>query len=196
MATPNFARPQNASKYFAVLTGEVEDFEVDDFIDNITEEIISSENGQEDTTEFNDRNYCRRSLGALNVSKWYGDVEVNITVRAILQGAYYEGATLDYQVLIYDGSYEDLEIEDSPHWKCTVEDVMDTLFETKYASHDYSDMSRGLRMIQAKNAENFCEITITNLSQELEKIYENFTQHKLQCDRAFSNGEAIYTKVD
>lgn len=43
MATPNFARPQNASKYFVVLTGEVEYFEVDDFLksnyndDNLSE---------------------------------------------------------------------------------------------------------------------------------------------------------------
>ena len=195
MGATNFARPINASKYFVVLTGAVEEFEITDFIDSITEEIVSSENGREDTTVFNDRNYNRSSLGALNVTKLYGDIEVNITVRAILQNGYHEGATLDYQVLIYDGT-EDLEITDNYLFKCTIKEVMADLFEVQDSSVDSSEMNKGLRTIQAKNAEKFCKATISKLSQELEKIYENFTQHKLQCEGVFGNGEAIYSEIN
>ena len=96
--------------------------------------------------------------------------------------------------MVYNG-YEDIEIEDSPHWECTVEDVLQDLFETKYSSHDYSDMNKGLRIIQSKNAEKFCEIAISKLSEQLEKIFETYSQHKLQCDGVFSNGEAIYSEI-
>lgn len=223
MATPNFAIPTNASKYFVVLTKREEtikkckdcnakhyqwefdlsdinhceecesdnieetteyvqpqDWEYNDLIQNIKNEITKLKDGYEDDTQFFDRNYQRTTLGKLEVSKWYGDVEISLRLTAFIQSAYYDGATLDYLVEVYNG----YEYTEEPY-----EDII------KDFLRDNSEMSIGMQKIQTKNILNWLEITIKNLSQELEKIYDNFAQHKLQCNGVFGNGEAIYSEI-
>lgn len=234
MATPNFASPKNASKYFVVLTNIEEKYkeceeclhrhyeweydldelnecenecenptfeigcetrapethECDDLMLNIESEITSLEHGFTDDTKFHDRNYQRASLGALNVSKTFGDITVELKLTSILQSAYYEGATLDYMLEVYNGG-EMIE----PYDTCSLEDIVIDLFDLNYNEHDYSEMSKGLRTIQCRNAFNWIEEQVSLLGEQLEKIYERFSSHKLQCDGVFSNGEAVYSKA-
>ncbi len=237
MGAPNFARPQNASKYFVVLTNtETEykqcedclhrhyDYEHDlktlvncendcdnpefttetetrtpDTFDyeNLKENLGDSiaENGGEALDEVldHDRNYNKQAIGAFSEDKNFGDINAEIKLIAYIQSAYYEGATLDYQIQVYNGG-EMVEIYDEgrPWEKCTIEDVVEDLFETKYGEHDYSDMNRGLRTIQAKNAVKWLEQQKEEIGKQIETIFETYTEHKLQCKGVFSNGEAIY----
>lgn len=190
MATSNFAISTNASKYFVVLNREVNEWQYKDLIQNIKNEITKLKDGYEDDTQFQDRNYQRTTLGKLEVSKWYGDVEISVKLTAFIQSGYYEGATLDYLVEVYNG-YEYIE-ELPPSFGFNGYKYEDII---KDFLRDNSEMSIGMQKIQTKNILNWLEITIKNLSQELEKIYDNFTQHKLQCDGVFGNGEAIYSEI-
>lgn len=237
MATPNFARPQNASKYFVVLTGQdtaikkcnecgaihyeweddladinhckecesddleetteyvyPQDWEYDDLKDNIGNEIEAIGGSSLDEAIGHDRSYHRQALGTLTADKYFGDINVELEIKVLVQSAYYEGATLDYLISIYNGG-EMIEVEDG-YYKTTVEDILEDLFETKYSEHGQSDMNKGMRTIQSRYAKDWLEQQITDLSEQVEKILENYSQHKLNCAGVFSNGEAIYTKAD
>lgn len=234
MGTPNFARPNNASKYFAVLCdveeksvecnecGDTyweweseyeeiettkkcscgsEDFsfetkqrspetwECEDFINNIGDFIEEKGGTAENESIGNDRNYPVQSLGYFQESKWYGDIEVEVRVVATLTSAYYEGATLDFTIEIFNGS-EFVNIEEG-FYTVTERDILEDLFEIGY-EHYYSDMNKGMRKLQVKNAEKWVEKIISELSEQMEQIFENYTQHKLERTALFSNGEAIY----
>lgn len=159
-----------------------EHWECEEFIANIKEEILSLPNGYRDNTSFNDRNYERSSLGKLSESKCFGDIDVTVNIIGILQSAYYEGATLDYLVeLKVNGNNYD--ISTGSHYDENVDDVLES---------EYSEMSKGLQVIQRRNAEKWVDNTIVKLSEQLEAIFENFTEHKLKCTAVFSNGEAVY----
>lgn len=141
-----------------------------------------------DESYANDRNYHRQSVGKVTSSKLFGDIEVELELVAIIQSAYYEGATLDYIIQIYNGS-ENVEVDSDE------DDIIDDLFETTYADHDYSNMNKGMRIIQSKNALKWVEEEIESLSSQLEVIFEQYSEHKLQRQGVFSNGEAVYSKV-
>jgi hypothetical protein len=192
MATPNFASPENASKYYVVLTsyedeesGEVrypEYWEYEDFKDNMVSLIEELPfNVYESGFIDNSRSYASTELTSLHNSKCFGDVEVGITVVAILTGAYYDGATLDYLVKFECSGYET--------------DSIDDLLET-FVDPYYSDMNEGMLKIQSKNAERFLEEELEAMSSKLEEVYERVSEHKLNCVGVFSNGEAVYESAE
>ena len=225
MSTPNFARNENASKIFAVLLGYDEkycectecntkffeweegyttkeedkciecdevtefnhdeeyvypdDFRYDDLIDNITYEFKKYDVYYPDY-DINDHSnsYNSKAIGVLRDSKYYGDIEVCIEVIPIITSAYYEGATLDY-LIRYDGDeYDD------------IDDYLDDVFEYN------SDMNKGMQTIQKENAKAWLENELEMMSAIVEKVFDMYTEVKLQCDGIFSNGEAIYSKVN
>lgn len=234
MATPNFARPQNASKFFVVLTNREEEykectncnekhyaydynlettdecteceaklpteietetqapheFEYKDLKDNLGSDIAELGGTALDEAWDNDRSYNRQAVGSLSSDKYYGDLEVSVKLTVVVQSAYYEGATLDYLIEIDNGEvFEEVDEND------TIEDIIDDLFQVEYNDDNYSDMSKGLRIIQSKNAVKWVENEIQQLSKQIEVILENYSSHKLQCDGVFSNGEAIYSEI-
>jgi len=233
MGTPNFARPSNASKYYAVLTnqevkvkecpdcghqhpewdynlktlsqcdhceGDLSEVEVttevrvpdswecDDFIHNIGYEIEGI-GGRAENESFQDRNYERQSLGVLENHRAYGDVELGVKLTAILQSAYYEGATLDYMVQI-EANGETFDYSTGSYYDTDLDSVLESVFEP-----EYSEMNAGLCKIMQSKAEIWLESQIEELSAKLEGLYEDWSQHKLGCTGVFSNGEAIYHPV-
>lgn len=239
MGTPNFASPQNASKYFVVLTdkevkykecsecGEKhyeweydldnltrcnfnqckgtifeeytetrssDEWEYSDLKDNIGNDIEAIGGSSLDEPIGYDRNYNRQALGTLTRAKYFGDIDVELEIKVLVQSAYYEGATLDYLISIYNGG-EMTEIEDGYH-PTTIEDILEDLFETKYEEHQYSTMNKGMRVIQTRYAKNWVEKQITDTSEQVEKIFETYADSELKCIGLFSNGEAIYTEAD
>lgn len=237
MATPNFASPQNASKYFVVLTGREEtikegkdcnakhyewefdlsdinhceecesdnleetteyvypqDWEYDDLKSNIGYELEQIGGTSLDEAIGHDNSYHRQAIGSLSSDKYFGDINVELEIKVLVQSAYYEGATLDYLISIYNGG-EYTEVENG-YYTTTVEDIVEDLFETKYADHDYSTMNKGMRTIQSRNAIDWVQNEIDELSSKVEAIFETYSQHKLACKGVFSNGEAVYTKID
>jgi transcription initiation factor TFIIIB Brf1 subunit/transcription initiation factor TFIIB len=166
------------------------EFEYDDLKTNLGDSIEEIGGYSLDESYDNDRNYNRQSVGKLTSSKSFGDIEVELELIAIIQSAYYEGATLDYAIQIYNGG-ENVEVDSYS----SEDDIIDDLFEVKYDDHYYSNMNKGMRIIQSKNALNWVEKEIKSLSSKLEIIFEQFSEHKLQRQGVFSNGEAVYLEI-
>jgi len=223
MGTCNFAHPKNASKYFVVLTNRdeeykqcdeclhrhysydynleeltkcenrcenptfteetetryPEDWEHDELVESINEQFIHNDYEVYDYKINNVGNsYGSTVICELRSNKYYGDVCVEISVIPIITNAYYEGATLDY-LIRYDGS----------DYEGRTDDFLDDYFDWN------SEMSKGLQVIQKRYAETWIENEIEKMTTHVEEVFEQFSEHKLQRDGVFSNGEAIYSKV-
>ena len=194
MATNNFANPKNASKYYVVLTGDADEWQYDDLKDNLGEDIENAGGDSLDEPIGHDRNYHRQALGKFEENESFGDIEIEIRLTVLIQSAYYEGATLDYLIEVYNG-YEYVEIEEG-FYTNTTEDMVNDLFDLKYNEHSYSEMSKGLRVIQSRHAKNWLDKEIKTQSEKIEKILESYSEHKLQKVGGFSNGEAVYQEVN
>ena len=88
----------------------VEDYEIDDFKEYLrerAEEKIKNSpyHYKELNSCGNERNYTSYDLFSYNISKSYGDIEVEVSIRGQLVGAYYEGASLDFEVEFNNESY-------------------------------------------------------------------------------------------
>jgi hypothetical protein len=130
----------------------------------------------EDGSFNNNRNFEGTLMGSLKAEKWFGDINVEVRVNLILRSGYYEGANLDYEVEYYAGS-----------------DYDDTInFSYEFESH--SDMSKGLQVIQTKNAERWAEKIKEELTEEVEKIYTRVSTPYRKLG-SFSNGEGVYEKI-
>ena len=139
----------------------------------------------------NDRNYPSTELFELRIDKEFGDIEVSIKIVGVITGAYYEGASLDYNAYIYNGG-EDCLLENG-RYTTTEEDIIKDLFELGY-EHSYSNMSQGLRKIQSKNAIKWAEKQVTELKVLIEEIFTAVSQ-PLNVVASFSNRETIYAKA-
>ena len=173
-----------------------EDWDRDDLLSNLREQAEEKVKGtaytyDEESGSDNDRNYCASYIFSLRTSKSFGDIEVEIRVMAKLVGAYYEGASLDYDTAIYNGS-EWCDIEDG-HYTVTEEDILDDLFEIGYSSYT-SEMNKGMRLIQCKNAEKWAVAEVSKLQVLTEEVFTQVSM-PLNVVATFSNGETIYSKA-
>ena len=168
-----------------------DEWEADDLIENIGCNIKEIGGVKENEWIGNDRNYGMQSLGYLEESKDFGDVNVNVVVKAVIQNAYYEGATLDYLIYIEDQYNGEFKHSTGSYYDEDIDSILETVFD-----EPYTDMNVGMRKIQARYAEKWAEQTIAKLSEKIEAIFEVYSEHKLGRTGVFSNGEAIYHKVD
>ena len=181
----------------AILTEEtetraVESYEVDEFKEYLRERAEEKSNNStyiysEEDSCGNERNYTSNELFSLRTSKMYGDIEVYIKITAQIVSAYYEGASLDYEVAIDNGG-ELCEL--SEYHKIGVDDILDDLFAPKY-QHNYSDMSQGLRTILMNKAIKWAEKEVEKMKDLVEEIFTEVSQ-PLEVVATFSNGETIY----
>jgi hypothetical protein len=157
----------------------VEQFDVDDFMYYIREVAeqkapkdvrYSEEDGSD-----NDRNYCGHDLFSYRMSKWYGDIEIEVQIVAKMVSGYYEGASLDFDVTVFDGN----SFSDSDN-------------AVLYA-FDQSDMNEGMKVIQQRHAERWADKIKTQLIALTEQVFEQVSM-PLKVVATFSNGETIYEK--
>ena len=125
-----------------------------------------------------DRSSDRVYIGFFNFSKWYADVLVELKFHLYYDIGYYEGANLDYNVLVYNG-YE---------YSDDLENALECIFED-------SDLPVGMQKIQSKNAMKWIEKTIEEVSEKIENLFSEVCDNKLELGGTFSNGESIYIKV-
>lgn len=173
-----------------------EQYEYDDFKDYLRERAEELVKGtpysyREQDNSDNDRNYCATDLFSLNTSKMYGDIEVNLTITGQIVGAYYEGASLDYRLEVYNGS-EDCEVSNG-YYKTTVADILDDLFAPQY-DHYTSDMSKGLRKMLLPKAVKWAESETEKMIEAIENIFTEVSM-PLVVTAQFSNGETHYAKA-
>jgi hypothetical protein len=112
------------------------------------------------------------------MSKWYGDLEVEVQIVAKMVSAYYEGASLDFEFTIFDG----YEFSDS-------DDAVEYLF-----GNNCSCMNQGLLKIQQRHAERWADRTKDQLIALTEQVFEQVSM-PLRVVATFSNGETIYEKL-
>lgn len=188
MGAPNFGRG-NASKIFAIFF-PYKDEETEDYIHPESWEIQEGiENIKELLNKLPYRCYEYTSykggetnLIELSSYKNFGDVEVYVQLNTFLEHGYHEGARLDWRVsLCVNGSEYESEIDSS---------------QLQHEFSVYSDMSKGLQTIQSKNALKWLESEKEKMIEEVEKVYDEVCELKMKCIASFSNGEAIYQKID
>jgi hypothetical protein len=158
----------------------VEQFDVEDFVDFVREVAEESapkdiQYSKEDGSD-RDRNYCASNLFSYRVSKWFGDLEVEVQIVAQMVSGYYEGASLDYDVTVFDGDH----FSDS-------EDAVLYAF-------DQSDMNEGMKVIQQRHAEVWVDRAKAQLIALTEQVFEQVSM-PLKVVATFSNGETIYEKL-
>ena len=110
------------------------------------------------------------------MSKWFGDLEVELQIVAKMRSGYYEGASLDFEFTIFDGN--------------SFSDSDDAVL---YA-FDQSDMNNGMKVIQQRNAERWVDIAKDQLIALTERVFEDVSM-PLRVVATFSNGETIYEKL-
>ena len=147
---------------------------------------------KEEEKSDNDRNYCATDLFSFQTSKSYGDIEVEIKITGQIVSAYYEGASLDYRLEIYNGG-EWSEVSNG-YYKVTVGCIVASLFEAIYDNHSFSDMNRGLRKIMLPKAVKWAEKETDKMKELIEEIFTEVSM-PLNVVGTFSNGETIYEKA-
>jgi hypothetical protein len=158
----------------------VEQFDVEDFVDFVREVAKESapkdiQYSKEDGSD-RDRNYCASNLFSYRMSKWYGDLEVELQIVAKMRSGYYEGASLDFEFTIFDGdSFSDSD-------------------DAVLYAFDQSDMNEGMKVIQQRHAERWVDRAKDQLIALTEQVFEEVSM-PLKVVATFSNGETIYEKL-
>lgn len=152
-----------------------ESWEIDDWESYFGECLINVGGESVDEVDIqSERNY----IGAFNFSKWYADVLVELKFHLYYDIGYYEGANLDYEVLVYNGfEYSD-----------ELENALECIFED-------SDLSVGMQKIQSKNAMKWIEKVKVETSEKIENLFSEVCDNRLELVCTFSNGESIYKEV-
>ena len=151
----------------------LESWEIDDW-KSYFRERLEDIGGEYDDESGEDRQY----IGAFNFSKWYADVLVELKFHLYYAVGYYEGANLDYEILVYNG------FEDSDD----LENALEYVFED-------SDLPVGMQKIQAKNAMKWIEKTKAETSEKIENLFSEVCDNRLELVGTFSNGESIYREI-
>lgn len=167
--------------------------EYEDFVDYIRDTAENKEtkyNYNEEDKSDNANNYAARDVFSFRIDKSYGDITVEIQITAQIVSAYYEGASLDYRLEIYNGG-EWSEVENG-YYVTTEKDIIEDLFEIKYSDHTYSEMNKGLRNILSKKAVAWAEEEVEQMKNLIEEIFTSVTTYKLDVIGTASNGETFY----
>ena len=139
----------------------------------------------------NERNYTSFELFSFRTSKSYGDISVDIKIVGQLVGAYYEDASLNFEVYIDNGG-EWVALENG-YYTTTEADILEDLFAPNY-EHYYSDMNRGLRRILMNKAVKWAEKEVETLKNLIEEVFTQVSQ-PLNVIGTASNGETFYEKA-
>lgn len=128
-----------------------------------------------------------KSLFTLSSSKHYtkqsGEVEVEVQVEGFITYGYHEGAVLDFQLkLLFDGYEQD-----------TYEDSEDVCVDLGYWN---SGFSRVEEVQVEKWANKWAKKELEKLTKIANKYYASICGDKLIKVAQFSNGEAMYQKID
>ncbi len=204
MGTSNFYY-RNASKVYAIgldyeqpifdedgnETDEVEtvsceSFEYDNQCDYIFELLkeFHGKNGfdifqNERRSRYDNRSFSALYIGTISKQKWFGDVNIDIEINCFSRCGYYEGACLDWEIVLDLGGIE---------YEHKYEDVRDV-----FVNSVYSKMNNGMLSIQGGNAQKWVDKAIDSMVEIVENC---FTKGSTTFQRVatFSNGETIYEK--
>lgn len=177
----------NANKIFAI---GVEDNDEDDDYDSTEDEISNIEHdlkskgwtlpdSKKHISPYDDnRNFPGKVIATKEESKDFGDNNVSIVINAVVRSGYYQGACLDWETNVTLNTEE--------YW----DDEPIEVHMIKDAFEDNNDKDNS----NVANAEKWIKKTRTELIDEVEKVYSEFST-ALKVTASFSNGETHYGKV-
>lgn len=177
MSTPNFSNI-NASRIYATHN---EDYE------NVHYNVMSDlENrGWYPIKEYDSSNryYGGRMFMQKDKEVSIGRFSISVSVKAIIRNGYYDDFNFDWDIEIEgDGSYDV-----SGEYSFGEEDAANLIYDCTY-------YTMGFCRMQARNLVSKVRCAISELSEELEKVYACYTD-QLVCVGIFSNGEAVYERA-
>lgn len=199
MSTNNFIK-SNASEYFVVLTTQYDEggeaIENDEWQSDDLKSNLQSKFEQKFGSRFEDwrnkdldlfnNSYGGAICGTITESKYYDKVgAVSVELIPVIQGAYYDGATLDWFIRF---CVEGDNMGDS------AEDVREHI---AYIVEYYCDGNgEKLGKVRAKQAVQWLQRTSEKLIEKLEEIYKQCCEHRLTKIGGFSDGTAVYETVN
>lgn len=177
MATGNFYN-KNASRIFACEINE--EWEHKDLLDNLRSELSNLKYSYENFDSDNERQFTGFYVGDVWASKYYGDVECEVRVKAVVRSGYYSGCNLDWELEYRTGS----------DWSDEL-DVDEIASDIEWNS----DLTEKRSKYLAEFAETFLENAGQELIEKVEKIFTDYSTPLVVTAR-FSNGETIYERAD
>jgi len=183
MGTPNFARPKNTTTYY-VVTPE-EQWEIEYLKEGIAEDLdydLMAEKNDWDRG-YPTISYANKSILLSHNLYIALDFELQIT------SGYYEGATLDYEAYLCLGTGYGFEVNQYS------EDQLKAFIreDIEYAELELSDSEVDS---EVESIYEWIANTLDSEGQRIEETFARFSQHKLECQGVFSNGEAVYIEKD
>jgi hypothetical protein len=150
--------------------------DVEDFVEFVRE--VAKESAPKDIqySKEDGRDRNASNLFSYRMSKWYGDLEVELQIVAQMVSGYYEGASLDFEFTIFDGNH-----------------LSDSDDAVLYA-FDQSDMNDGMKVIQQRHAQRWVDRVKDQLIALTEQVFEQVSM-PLRVVATFSNGETIYSQL-
>ena len=175
MGTSNFYK-ENANLYYVVLMGE-DEWDIEMEMDWISDEL--QENGFDLNTPQSD------ILGTKTETFSQSDMNFYISIQAKINSGYYQGANLDWNVVVESDYYSIDSYTQSPMEEIT-DFIMDTFqyeFDSRIDSETFFKITDKIQSI------------IEELVSQTETLFESLSTHKLTRLGTFSNGESVYHKV-
>jgi hypothetical protein len=155
-----------------------EEWEVKDRMDYFRDELVHEnfycvDNNAHD----NNRSYPGQNLKTWWANKTFADVQIEISITAKVISGYYEGASLDWEVELFmdNCSYDAIDVTD-------------------FVNH--CNHNKGVAIFTYPKVDKWIETTKQKMIDEMEKIFETFSEVKLQTIAVASNGEAFYKTVN
>ena len=192
MSTPNFVK-HNAKNYYCVGLSNDEDDNYCPEWDYITEDVqqvAMSENKNWYNIDDSDRDrsypmsYCTSRDYTLNYCGEYFYLSVKLGLRS----AYYEGATIDYDIELSGDDWAAGTLEDGD-----VDGLVDGYIDDM--QHGYKTISNGLFAMNKKRIADKLAAWVAAAVADCENICKICAQETLYKYAQFSNGEALYKRV-
>lgn len=184
MGAPNFAK-ENASKYYVIEFEEnADEFVIEDTVESIKSYFEQNNDYFDPYPELmghpknENRNFPEIVLGDIKETKWFGNMEIGVSIQTVLRSGYYDHANLDYYIsYIIDDEFEEIPSDN----------------DLRLDLEDKGLFNQGLAKTHIKNVKNYLENTADKLINETEKLFENISESYVKKAQ-FSNGETIYQK--
>lgn len=192
MATRNFyVKNANDVYAFGMEAEDVDDY--NDSLDRIKEAGVSKYGFEETSGDDGDRDFC----GFYILNKDFGcrdfynsDLSVDINIIILARSGYYDGYNLDFELEVMNDYYNPYKLGDYECEEDLIEAMADEFVE------DCDVYNKGLRKCFEKRYKAFLEDFIDEAIEYANNVLKNLCEEEYRLVGAFSNGEALYQKVN
>lgn len=215
MSAPNFHR-FNADRYYVILpttivydeddneiTVERDYLDYEDYLDMIVDNLKSANDGWERSSKYNEvmgvtSRAIRRSWDSPYAHTDSCDLfgfDIELTIYAL--GGRYSGGNLDYDIkIITPYNYDEFRLSIYSDVGDLIADIMESCKENIEDWGDAYGWNAGTWKLQKKHIEKWLTDMLRKYAAMGELACVRNCEAVMNCDGIFSNGEAIYSKVN